>query len=190
MDASMADMKAFVTLAMQSPNPATCSTEERARLRDLLIRAIRGYREDVLRYKKGEIHSWHLDSVYRNLGLPNRFPRSVPTHLDLKTRLKGAVINALRHPLVNILPPTAFENVTSNPDWYPEIEAIGRAGVKCVLPAGSMAFHYIIGRGGISITINASPEHPCYQKESLLAKELAASAEIVLAIIAQANDLV
>lgn len=181
METSVADMKAFVGAALSDSH--ALSREDRDNLHKLLIRAIQGYREDVRRYKKGDIHLWHLDSLYRNLGLTNRLPYRDTAPLDLKTRLRGAVANVMRSPLINILPAEVPENVTSNPYWYSEIEAIGRSGVKCILPPESMALHYIFGKGGISVTVNANPKHPCYEREEMFVVELEACLKFVLDLL-------
>lgn len=151
MDSSMADMKEFIAKALQSGDSIQNMTnQERLSLKCLLKKAIESYKNEVLAYKKGEMSLWHLDSLYRNMGLINRLPFRNYPQLDLKTKLKQLVTVALRSPLINILPPQVAENVTSNPCWYPEIEAIGRPGVKCILPPTSMALHYMFGRNAIS----------------------------------------
>lgn len=176
----MADMKQFVQQACKSRSSGdeTLTRQEHIRLKTLLEKALRSYKDEVLRYKKGEINLWHLDSLYRTLGLANRLPfRNTPSKLD--TSLKELIVEYLRAPWLDILPPQIAENVTSNPCWYPEIEAIGRPGVKCILPPKSMAFHYMFGRNAISITVNANPRHPCYGKEMAFVKELEKSLQFV-----------
>ena len=173
MDSSMADMKKFIEKARQSEGSLqTMTKQERVLLKSLLKKAIESYKDEVLRYKKGQMNLWHLDALYRNLGLPNRLPFRNTPQLQIKRRFKQAVADLLRSPLLNILPPQVAENVTSNPCWYPEIEAIGRPGVKCILPDRSMALHYMFGRNAISITVNANPKHPCYRHEEEFVKEL------------------
>ena len=173
MDSSMADMKKFIKEARkQQQSIHNISTQELLLLKASLQRAIQSYKDEVLRYKKGEINLWHLDSLYRNLGLTNRLPFRQVQKLELKTHIKQTVLECLRAPLLNVLPPPVAENVTSNPCWYPEIEAIGRPGVKCILPPTSMALHYMFGRNAISITVNANPDHPCYKNEVEFVKEL------------------
>lgn len=173
MDSSMADMKEFIAKALQSGDSIQNMTnQERLSLKCLLKKAIESYKNEVLAYKKGEISLWHLDSLYRNMGLVNRLPFRNYPQLDLKTKLKQLVTVVLRSPLINILPPQVAENVTSNPCWYPEIEAIGRPGVKCILPPTSMALHYMFGRNAISITVNANAGHPCYKNEEKFVMEL------------------
>ena len=173
MDSNMADMKEFIAKALQSGDSIQNMTnQERLSLKCLLKKAIESYKNEVLAYKKGEISLWHLDSLYRNMGLVNRLPFRNYPQLDLKTKLKQLVTVVLRSPLINILPPQVAENVTSNPCWYPEIEAIGRPGVKCILPPTSMALHYMFGRNAISITVNANAGHPCYKNEEKFVVEL------------------
>ncbi|XP_031565684.1 uncharacterized protein LOC116300862 [Actinia tenebrosa] len=179
MDSSMADMKQFVQQAckLRSSGNQTLIREEHLRLKTLLKKALRSYKDEVMRYKKGEINLWHLDSLYRTLGLSNRLPfRNAPKP---NKSLKEVSVEYLRAPWLDILPPQIAENVTSNPCWYPEIEAIGRPGVKCILPPKSMALHYMFGRKAISITVNANPQHPCYGKEVTFVKELEQSLEFV-----------
>ena len=172
MDSSMVDMKKFIEKARQTQHIQNMTTQERLTLNVLLKKAIKSYKDEVLRYKKGEIVLWHLDSLYRNLSLANRLPFKKSPQLELKRSLRQLLLDYLRSPLFNILPPQVAENVTSNPCWYPEIEAIGRPGVKCILPPTSMALHYMFGRNAISITVNANPEHPCYENEKEFVKEL------------------
>ncbi|CAH3023881.1 unnamed protein product [Porites evermanni] len=173
MDSSMADMKKFIEKARQSEGSLqTMTKQERVLLKSLLKKAIESYKDEVLRYKKGQINLWHLDALYRNLGLPNRLPFRNTPQPQIKRRFRQAVADLLRSPLLNILPPQVAENVTSNPCWYPEIEAIGRPGVKCILPDRSMALHYMFGRNAISITVNANPKHPCYRHEEEFVEEL------------------
>jgi len=57
--------------------------------------------------------------------------------------------------------------------------AIGRPGVKCILPSTSMALYYMFGRNAISITVNANPDHPCYKNEEAFVKELEKSLQLV-----------
>lgn len=173
MDSSMADMKKFIEKARQSGGSVqTLTKQERALLKSLLKKAIESYKDEVLRYKKGQMNLWHLDALYRNIGLPNRLAFRKTPELQNKRRFRQAVVNLLRSLPLNILPPQVAENVTSNPCWYPEIEAIGRPGVKCILPDTSMALHYMFGRNAISITVNANPKHPCYRYEEEFIKEL------------------
>lgn len=176
----MADMTKFVEEAHKSQHSIQDMNEqERLMLKALLKKAIQSYKDEVLRYKNGEINLWHLDSLYRNLGLPNRLPFRKPPQLDLKRRLKEVVLGFLKAPQLNVLPPQVAENVTSNPCWFPEIEAIGRPGVKCILPPTSMALHYMFGRNAISITVNANPDHPCYKNEDKFVRELEKSLQFV-----------
>jgi len=177
MDSSMADMKKFVEEARRSS--LSMSEQERLALKSLLKEAIQSYKDEVLRYKNGEINLWHLDSLYRNLGLTNRLPFRKAPRLGLLKNVKEIVLGYIRAPQLNILPPQVAENVTSNPCWYPEIEAIGRPGVKCILPPTSMALHYMFGRNAISITVNANPDHPCYKNEETFVKELESSLRLV-----------
>jgi hypothetical protein len=180
MDSSMPDMKEFVEQARKSQNSIESMTKhERIELKSLLKKAIQSYKDEVLSYKKGEMNLWHLDSLYRTLGLANRLPFRNTPPTKLKKSLKEIAIECLRAPFLNVLPPQIAENVTSNPYWYPEIEAIGRPGVKCILPPTSMALHYMFGRNAISITVNANPEHPCYEKEEKFVKELEKSLQFV-----------
>lgn len=180
MDSSMADMKRFIEKARQSQHSIQNMTkQERVTLKAQLKKAIESYKREVLRYKKGEINLWHLDSLYRNLGLANRLPFRKSPQLGLTRTLKQVVLDSLRSPLLSVLPPQVAENVTSNPCWYPEIEAIGRPGVKCILPPTSMALHYMFGRNAISVTVNANPEHPCYKNEEEFVKELELSLQFV-----------
>lgn len=173
MDSSMADMKKIIEKALQTQHSIQNMTkQERLTLKGLLKKAIKSYKDEVLRYKKGEIVLWHLDSLYRNLSLANRLPFKTSPQFELKRSLRQLLLDYLRSPLLNILPPQVAENVTSNPCWYPEIEAIGRPGVKCILPPTSMALHYMFGRNAISITVNANSEHPCYENEKEFVKEL------------------
>lgn len=174
MDSSMADMKEFIAKARGSEDCMQNMTkEEHLALKYLLKKAIESYKDEVLRYKRGEISLWHLDSLYRNMGLVNRLPRFGSSfQSDVKRYSKQLATDFLRSPLINILPPQVAENVTSNPCWYPEIEAIGRSGVKCILPPTSMALHYMFGRDAISITVNANAAHPCYKNEEKFVKEL------------------
>lgn len=173
MDSSMADMKKFIEKTRQTEGSLqTMTKQERVLLKSLLRKAIESYKDEVLRYKKGQMNLWHLDALYRNLGLPNRLPFRNTPQLQIKRRFRQAVADLLRTPLLNILPPQVAENVTSNPCWYPEIEAIGRPGVKCILPDRSMALHYMFGRNAISITLNANSKHPCYRYEEAFIKEL------------------
>lgn len=184
MDSCMADMKEFIAKALQSEHGIQNMTnQERLALKCLLKKAIESYKDEVLGYKKGEISLWHLDSLYRNMGLVNRLPFRNSPHLDLKTILKQLVTAVLRSPLINILPPQVAENVTSNPCWYPEIEAIGRPGVKCILPPTSMALHYMFGRNATSITVNANPAHPCYKSEGKFVKELERCLQLVIDLL-------
>ena len=124
MDSSMTDMMKFVEeaskLAQQSVQDL--SEQERLVLKSLLKNAIQSYKDEVLRYKNGEINLWHLDSLYRNLDLTNRLPFRKTAQLELKRSLKEVVLGYLRAPHLNVLPPQVAENVTSNPCWYPEIE--------------------------------------------------------------------
>jgi len=177
MDSSMADMKKFVEEARRSS--LSMSEQERLALKSLLKKAIQSYKDEVLRYKNGEINLWHLDSLYRNLGLTNRLPFRKTPQSGLLKNVKEIVLGYVRAPQLNILPPQVAENVTSNPCWYPEIEAIGRPGVKCILPSTSMALHYMFGRNAISITVNANPDHPCYKNEEAFVKELERSLQLV-----------
>ncbi|KXJ16566.1 Choline O-acetyltransferase [Exaiptasia diaphana] len=180
MDASMADMKIFIEKARQRRhNVLNMSKLDRMVLNSLLLKATQSYKEEVLRYKKGYINVWHLDSLYRNLGLVNRLPFRNPPTLNPKNAFRQTIINFLRSPLINLLPPQIAENVTSNPSWFPEIEAIGRPGVQCILPPSSMALHYMFGRDAISITVNANPNHPCYGKEEEFARELELSLHFI-----------
>lgn len=180
MDSSMADMKKFVEEARKSPlSIQNTSEQERLALKSLMKKAIQSYKDEVLRYKNGEINLWHLDSLYRNLGLTNRLPFRKTPRLGLLKNLKELVLGYIRGPQLNVLPPQVAENVTSNPCWYPEIEAIGRPGVKCILPSTSMALHYMFGRNAISITVNANPDHPCYKNEEAFVKELEKSLQLV-----------
>ena len=173
MDSSTADMKQFIAKARQSQHHIQNLTEqERLELTSLLMKATKSYKDEVLRYKMGEINLWHLDSLYRIMGLANRLPFRKSPPLELKRNFKQRVLDYLRSPLINILPPQVAENVTSNPCWYPEIEAIGRPGVKCILPPTSMALHYMFGSDAISITVNANPAHPCYKNEEEFVNEL------------------
>ena len=173
MDSSTADMKQFIAKARQSQHLTQNMTEqERVELISLLMKATKSYKDEVLRYKRGEINLWHLDSLYRIMGLTNRLPFRKSPPLELKRNFKQLVLDCLRLPLINILPPQVAENVTSNPCWYPEIEAIGRPGVKCILPPTSMALHYMFGSNAISITVNANPAHPCYKNEEEFVNEL------------------
>lgn len=184
MDSSMADMKKFVEEARKSQlSIQNTSEQERSALNDLLKKAIQSYKDEVLRYKNGEINLWHLDSLYRNLGITNRLPFRKTPQLELKRSLKEVILKYLRAPLLNVLPPQVAENVTSNPCWYPEIEAIGRPGVKCILPPTSMALHYMFGRNAISITVNANPDHPCYRNEEEFVKELEKSLLFVMDLL-------
>ena len=133
MDSSMVDMKQFIEKARQSEGSLQNMTkQERVLLKSLLKKAIESYKDEVLRYKKGQMNLWHLDALYRNLGLPNRLPFRNTPQLQIKRRFRQAVADLLRTPLLNILPPQVAENVTSNPCWYPEIQAIGIPGVKCI----------------------------------------------------------
>ena len=181
MDSSMADMMKFVEEASKLAQRSVqdLSEQERLVLKSLLKNAIQSYKDEVLRYKNGEINLWHLDSLYRNLGLTNRLPFRKTPQLELQRSLKEVVLGYLRAPHLNVLPPQVAENVTSNPCWYPEIEAIGRPGVKCILPPTSMALHYMFGRNAISITLNANPDHPCYRNEEEFVKELEKSLQFV-----------
>ena len=173
MDGSMADMKQFIEKAHRSQHNVQKMTEqERVMLKALLKKAIKSYKDEVVRYKKGEINLWQLDALYRNMGLANRLPFRKTSQLKLKRKFTQAVVDFLRSPLINVLPPQIAENVTSNPCWCPEIEAIGRPGVKCILPPTSMALHYMFGRDAISITVNANPKHPCYKNEEEFVKVL------------------
>ena len=170
MDSSMADMKKFIEKARQSEGSfQTITKQECVLLKSLLKKAIESYKDEVLRYKKGQMNLW---LSWRSLQKPNRLPFRNTPQLRIKRRFRQAVADLLRSPLLNILPPQVAENVTSNPCWYPEIEAIGRPGVKCILPDGSMALHYMFGRNAISITVNANPKHPCYRYEEEFIKEL------------------
>lgn len=180
MDASMTDMQQFIVKARQTQqNVLNIPKLERTVLNSLLIKATQSYKDEVLRYKKGHINLWHLDSLYRHLGLVNRLPFRNPPTFDLKTIFRQKVIDFLRSPLINLFPPQIAENVTSNPSWFPEIEAIGRPGVQCILPPSSMALHYMFGRDAISITVNANPYHPCHGKEQELARELEMSLHFI-----------
>lgn len=180
MDSSMADMKKFVEEARKSPlSIQNTSEQESSELKSLLKKAIQSYKDEVLRYKNGEINLWHLDSLHRNLGLTNRLPSQKTPQLGLLKSFKETVLGYIRAPQLNVLPPQVAENVTSNPFWYPEIEAIGRPGVKCILPPTSMALHYMFGRNAISITVNANPDHPCYKNEEAFVKELETSLQFV-----------
>ena len=184
MDSSMADMKEFVEEAYKSPlSIQNASEQECLALRSLLKKAIQSYKDEVLRYKNGEINLWHLDSLYRNLGLTNRLPFRKTTQSGLVKNLKELVLGCIRGPQLNVLPPQVAENVTSNPCWYPEIEAIGRPGVKCILPPTSMALHYMFGRNAISITVNANADHPCYKNEKAFVEELEKSLQLVIALL-------
>lgn len=173
MDGSMADMKQFIEKAIQSKqNVQQMTEEELIPLKSLLLKATESYKIEVLRYKKGDINLWHLDCLYRSLGLSNRLPFRDNPKSNVNTSFKQSVVDFLRSPLVNILPPQVAENVTSNPSWFPEIESIGRPGVKCILPPTSMALHYMFGKDAVSITINANPKHPCYKREEVFVHEL------------------
>ncbi|KAL9967377.1 hypothetical protein ACROYT_G025586 [Oculina patagonica] len=185
MDSSMADMTKFVEEASKPAQHSIqdISEQERSVLKALLKKAIHSYKDEVLRYKNGEINLWHLDSLYRNLGLANRLPFRKTPQFELKRSLKEVVLGYLRAPKFNILPPQVAENVTSNPCWYPEIEAIGRPGVKCILPPTSMALHYMFGRNAISITVNANPDHPCYKNEEEFVKVLEKCLQFVTALL-------
>ena len=75
MDSSMADMKKFVEEVYKSfLSIQNTSEQERLALKSLLKKAIQSCKDEVLRYKNGEINLCHLDSLYRNLGLTNRLP--------------------------------------------------------------------------------------------------------------------
>lgn len=97
--------------------------------------------------------------------------------------LKEIVLGYIRGPQLNVLPPQVAENVTSNPCWYPEIEAIGRPGVKCILPPTSMALHYMFGKNAISITVNANADHPCHMNEKAFVEELEKSLQLVIDLL-------
>jgi len=59
MDSSMADMKKFVEEARKSPlSIQNTSEQERLALKSLLKKAIQSYKDEVLRYKNGEIDLW------------------------------------------------------------------------------------------------------------------------------------
>lgn len=139
METNTADMKLFVTAAYEyisNPEP-----ENKNSMRTLLLQAVSSYRENVLRYKSGEFNLWHLDAIYRALGLQTRLPRQPRKPRNLRSYLQQPIIDYLRSPGDNnaILPPHIAETFTSNPGWNPAIEAVGRVGVKSLLPLGGTA---------------------------------------------------
>jgi len=59
MDSSMADMKKFVEEARKSPLSIQNTSEQGLlALKSLLKKAIQSYKDEVLRYKNGEINLW------------------------------------------------------------------------------------------------------------------------------------
>lgn len=136
METNTADMRLFVTAASQyfaNPKPDSKTT-----LKTLLLRAIELYREDVLRHKSGEINLWHLDGIYRTLGLQTRLPCQRNRPQNLRSFLQQPFIDYLRSSegYNAVLPPRVAETFTSNPSWNPAVEAVGRVGVKSMLPLG------------------------------------------------------
>ena len=59
MDSSMADMKKFIEKARQSEGSfQTITKQECVLLKSLLKKAIESYKDEVLRYKKGQMNLW------------------------------------------------------------------------------------------------------------------------------------
>ena len=89
MDSSMADMKKFIEKARQSEGSfQTMTKQERVLFESLLKKAIESYKDEVLRYKKGQMDLWHLDALFRDLGLPNRLPLRNTPQLQIKRRFR------------------------------------------------------------------------------------------------------
>jgi hypothetical protein len=128
METNTADMRLFLIAASENISKEI--------LKNLLLRAIRSYREDVVKHKEGEVNLWHLDSIYRTLGLQTRLPSQRNKPKNLRSLVQQPFIDYLRRPSVNVLPPSIAETLTSNPSWNSAVEAVGRVGVKSMLPLG------------------------------------------------------
>lgn len=136
METNTADMRLFINAAsdyLSNPDP-----EIKNKLKLLLIEALSSYRKDVIRHKNGEIHLWHLDAIYRVLGLRTRLPLQINKPRNIRSYLQQPVIDYLRTPVDHnaLLPPQIAETFTSNPGWNRAVEAVGRVGVKSMLPLG------------------------------------------------------
>ncbi|KAK3746991.1 hypothetical protein QZH41_011941, partial [Actinostola sp. cb2023] len=138
METNTADMRLFITAASEFLSATDPHQNDRQILKTLLQRATASYREDVLRHKEGEVHLWHLDAIYRALGLQTRLPRERSKQRNLRSFLQQPLIDYLRCPADHnsLLPPSIAETFTSNPSWNPAVEAVGRVGVKSMLPLG------------------------------------------------------
>ncbi|XP_031556780.1 choline O-acetyltransferase-like [Actinia tenebrosa] len=170
METNTTDMNLFLNAAsafLSNSKPDVTSSKEWLKI--LLRKAIASYRENVVLNKKGDVTLWHLDSIYRTLGLETRLPRQRNKLKNLRSLIQQPLIDFLREPSVNLLPPSKAETFTSNPGWNPAVEAVGRVGVKSMLPLG---VHYLFGKTAISITVSSLTNHPCHGKEKQLAKEL------------------
>ena len=91
--------------------------------------------------KTGNVNLWHLDSIYRALGLQTRLPRQRDKPRNLRSFIQQPLIDFLRESSFNLLPPAKAETFTSNPCWNPAVEAVGRVGVKSMLPLGGRRLH-------------------------------------------------
>ena len=140
METNTANMRLFITAASEYLSASDPDKNSKRILKTLLRKATASYREDVLKHKKGEVNLWHLNAIYRTLGLQTRLPRDTYKQRNLRSFLQQPVIDYLRSPGDNnsLLPPSLAETFTSNPTWNPAVEGVGRVGVKSMLPMGGM----------------------------------------------------
>ncbi|EDO44789.1 predicted protein [Nematostella vectensis] len=141
METNNATMREFITSASRSMDDKETMPggNEKRNLKPLLKAAIQGYRDDLMANKCGDVYLWHLDALYRVLGLKTRLPRKASPEKSLRQIVQQWMVDYFRGPSVDILPPATAQNFVSNPGWNPAIEAIGRVGVKCLLGKDDVA---------------------------------------------------
>lgn len=157
METTTAEMNLFVVAASEFLSNSKASSSKES-LKILMRRAIASYRENVVQHKKGDVNLWHLDSIYRTLGLQTRLPRKRDKPRNLRSYIQQPLIDFLRKPSVNVLPPSKAENFTSNPGWNPAIEAVGRVGTKSFIPLAGRLLQSVITR---------SPHFPSYIQQQI-----------------------
>ena len=176
-EAAMSSMQSFArSAAAPFREGQTPSGADADRLRVSLRKGIDEYKRDAIGYKRGDAWMWHLDALLRESGMPSRLreqrqedePRAI-------TERRSAYMWSVMHDLL----PGAPQTVTSNPWKFPEIAAVGRCGVFCLLPPQTMAMHYLFDAERTTIVPNANTAHPCYGREPELADKLSRALELV-----------
>lgn len=178
-EAVMGEMRAFVRRAgplfdAGGGAPPAAEAEE---LRGLLRRALAEYRADADAQKAGSPWMWHLDALYREVGIPTRLRETPPDTEEARAR-RGGWFAAMGAELLPGMPDFA----TSNPWMYPEIDALGRCGVFALVPPTCMALHYLMDADRTIVVPNTNPQHPFYEREGELTAGIARGLDWVLGL--------